>query len=522
MCNKKHILIGLALLFLPLFLSKCVSLSALSSSDIKIDLMYMIDVSGSMIGLPPDSGAKDIFPKVTEALKEHIKTLKTGTRVFIFTFADGPHDVDGAEGLHYQPMWVKEIREASERSDKEEIERYVGQLNQDVRESIGHGWETAIYDSVKIALERFDKLREGYEKTHPGEKYKDLHIQKIILFTDGKDTRSKQWDFERFLNEFNFRRAEDKMGDHIFLKIISLGEHVFSEEEREKVQQQSGIEIKKEPEPEKEIIIEPPTFSITPSKISFDGLKKGATKHQEFVVKAENLLKSKTLDIILEGVNKELIDVTLNPSTIHLSLDQSSATFTLEIKVKKSLSWWKSSKAEILIHDPGEPVARATITLRGKTPWKIIISAVAGIIAALICWVWIVPKIRQIATEPWPEGYTFNLNNFYKKKDNVVIGKKGSDISLKSDRYAYQDLARIDREEEHDEKTYTLIALQEEPVKIQNKRVKGGERQKLTSGSRIKVSDYEFEFLVEEEEGEETPRLVVKQNPRTVKEEEVK
>lgn len=85
---------------------------------------------------------------------------------------------------------------------------------------------------MKIALEKLDEIREEYDSTH-ADKYKDSHIQKIILFTDGKDTVSKEWDLERFLKEFELRRAEDKMGDNIFIKYVRLPGAFLTEEQKE-------------------------------------------------------------------------------------------------------------------------------------------------------------------------------------------------------------------------------------------------------------------------------------------------
>jgi len=253
--------IGIVML---LFLLISIGDNVTALQAIKTDLVYLVDVSGSMIGLPLGPGAKDIFSEVVEALKNHITSLKPDTRVFIITFSDGLHDVDGEEGTHYNPIWSKEIKVATEQSDKEEILNYIANLNEDVRKPQGHGWETAIYDSMKITLEMLDKLREDYEKTHPHSKYKDSHVQEIILFTDGKDTKSRQWNFEKFLQEFNFRRAEDKMGTHIFLKIITLGKNVFSEKERKKIEKQQGMEIIDQPKPP--IVVKSPTSSTIPWK----------------------------------------------------------------------------------------------------------------------------------------------------------------------------------------------------------------------------------------------------------------
>lgn len=451
--------------------------------------MYMIDVSGSMIGLPPDSGARDIFPKVAETLKEHIKTLKSGSRVFIFTFADGPHDVDGAEGIHYRPMWEKEIRDATERLDKEEIERYVDQLNQDVRENIGHGWETAIYDSVKIALERFDKLREDYEKTHPSEKYKDLHIQKIILFTDGKDTRSKEWNFERFLNEFNFRRAEDKMGDRIFLKIITLGEHVFSEEERKKIEEQPWIEIRDQPEPEKEIIIASPIFLINPSKISFDGLTRNATEHQQFIVKAENLLRPKSLNIILEGINKEIIDLSLSPSIIHLTPEEPSATFTLEVKAIKNLPWWKSSKVEILIQDPGKTVAKAAITFKGAVPWTLFSSILAIIV---------IGGVGIILIKKWRYHVPNTIKLNFERFERIRIGRGSKDPDgVKNQISLWDESVPLCAAELYKKDKKYYIESVEGRVQVNDEQADTATE--LDNGARIKIGEFEFEFIKEKE-----------------------
>ncbi|HIE24270.1 MAG TPA: VWA domain-containing protein [Candidatus Korarchaeota archaeon] len=410
---SRYILGQLVVILLLLILPQSNSRDALAFPEKKLDLMYMIDVSGSMIGHPSDPGAKDIFPKVMEALKRHIETLSSNTRVFIFTFADGPFDVDGP-GIRYRSIWEKDIMAETEESDKEEIKKYIGPLNEDIRHRYGR--ETAIYDAMRIALQKFDELRKTYERENPNRSYRDSHIQKIILFTDGRDTHSVNWDFETFLREFQFRRAEDVMGNYFFIRIVALREDIFTERERKAIKEQPGIQIV-----EGEIIIEPPSFSIIPSKVTIGGLTKGTTKRERFTVKAENLAKAKALDISVKGINRELIDATLTPSTIVLMPDRHSISFVLEIRAKKNLSWWRSSKAKIIIQDPGKAVAEATIKLKGAFPWKAF-SVIGSVLILVLILSFTLPLILQKvkeSREKLPPSFELKPEDF-----PVRIGRK--------------------------------------------------------------------------------------------------
>lgn len=375
------------LLLFPFLFGDTVGTNVEASETIKTDLMYVIDVSGSMIGLPKSSGAEDIFPEVIKAIERDIERIEIGTRAFVLTFAEGPHDVDGSN-KHYQSLWEKEVKSTS---DREKVRRYIRGLDRAMRDtSRGHGcgWRTAIYDAMKVALERFDRLRETHNRTHL-DRYRDSHIQRIVLLTDGKDNVSKEWDFKIFLREFKLRRAEDRMGDHIFIRIVPLRRQLFSKKEKNEINRTRGISIASDPgNPNKEISpLRKLTFSITPSKFSFRGLAKGTTKSKEFIVKAENLTKAKTLNVAVEGIDRELFAATLDPSVIVLRSDRPSASIMLAAKAKRNLSWWRSLEAKILVQDPSGTVALATVTLRGKIPWKLmtlITLVMIGVIAALI------------------------------------------------------------------------------------------------------------------------------------------
>ena len=133
--KKKHRYI-LFLLIWALSISCVFSLPAKAESQQTIDVMYMIDVSGSIIGLPKGAGNEDILQPLLEALTREIRNSRTGTRVFVMTFAEGLHDVDGSKS-RYSPLWQKRIGEETERRDKGEIITYVMGLNQAVRTEIG-------------------------------------------------------------------------------------------------------------------------------------------------------------------------------------------------------------------------------------------------------------------------------------------------------------------------------------------------------------------------------------------------
>lgn len=499
-----NIILALLLISLIPIRVKCAQPS--TPTNLKTDLMYVIDVSGSMIGLPKSSGAEDIFPAVINALEKDIARIEIGSRVFVFTFAEGPHDVDGSD-KSYQALWEKQVESAT---DKEEIKQYIRGLDQAIRDTTpGHGcgWNTAIYDAMKVALQRFDKLRETYDRTHR-DRYRDSHIQRIVLLTDGRDNVSREWDFEKFLSEFKLRRAEDQMGDHILIRIVPLKAQVFTEEEKIEIYKTEGMFIS-EREKGKEIppLIEP-TFSITPSKIRFGGLTKGTTKRQEFTVKAENLTAPKNLNIAVEEINRELLNVTLNPSTVILTPGQPSATFTLELKAKKNLPWWRSLKVKILAQDPGETVAKAIVTLKGAFPLKIV-GLIIGIIVIAGIAIAITQRVRKSLRERViPVGSVKTLD--FSRSNTFSIGQeKNNDLVLIGDDRAASRHAQIIKKSEEGKLTYRIQVFEKE-IYV-NDQPLYNDTKELQSGDKLEISQYGFEFLIEHE----SPKLRVTVNPKT-------
>jgi hypothetical protein len=168
------------------------------------DVVYLIDVSGSMIGLG-EAPRQDILPEVVRVLRWRIENTPPGTRLIIMTFSEGLFDVDGPAN-RYSPVWERAISEGTAEADRAAAVSYVLGLNEAVRQPTGHGWETAIWDSVKAGFDRLDEIRTEYLRSRPGEAYP--RNQRLYLLTDGRDTASRSWDLQRFLDYYRLRRGE--------------------------------------------------------------------------------------------------------------------------------------------------------------------------------------------------------------------------------------------------------------------------------------------------------------------------
>jgi len=188
--------------------------AAAAADPVYTDVLYMIDVSGSVIGLGQSQG--DILPQLIQALVDEIYLTIPGTTIIIATFSDGILDVDGP-GDRYQGIWSRTVDD----STREEIVSYIRGLDAAVRQPQGHGQVTALYDSARETLSYLDQLRENWNSEHPDMPYESTHLQKIIVFTDGMDNASKVWTESDFLREFERLSAEGPMRDRLFIKIVT-------------------------------------------------------------------------------------------------------------------------------------------------------------------------------------------------------------------------------------------------------------------------------------------------------------
>lgn len=187
-----------------------------SASEGKLrEILFLIDVSGSMIGLPAGSGNRDIFPEILRPIVNHVRSdARVGDTLHILTFAHGIHAVSQAGG--YPGTWTRRI---AFEQDKVDVVRYVEGLNLALRERGGAGSRTAIRDSVAIALARLQEFQERY----PGGRraYRDRYDQLLVLFTDGRDNVSRVTP-EEIARRFDLLRSEEYMGNNILWAYYAL------------------------------------------------------------------------------------------------------------------------------------------------------------------------------------------------------------------------------------------------------------------------------------------------------------
>ncbi len=232
------------------------------ASEVKLrEILFLIDVSGSMVGLPPGSGNADIFPEMLKPIIRHVRTdARLGDTIHIFTFADGPHAVDRRGG--YPEFWSRKL--VSEQ-DREAAVRYVEGLNQAMRRSGGAGSRTAIRDSAATALRRLQEFQDRYPEGKTA--YREKYDQLLVLFTDGKDNVSKVSP-EEIARRFDLLRSEEYMGNHILWAYYALQNAPIPPDLPPGVVAASGI-------PERFIYV-----SVEPGSISFGSLGQSVEARQ--------------------------------------------------------------------------------------------------------------------------------------------------------------------------------------------------------------------------------------------------
>lgn len=151
------------------------------------DFVFIIDVSGSMIGLPSGSGNQRIFPQVKEHIKDYlIKSVEIGSIVHFIPFAT---DIREAE--------FKIIEVTSEEKRNETIQ-YINGLE-------AWGDQTAIYKALNYAFNNIQR-----RQNTPTIYY---------VYTDGKDTASWPITFQAMLDEYHLTKGEY---DHIFIRTLGI------------------------------------------------------------------------------------------------------------------------------------------------------------------------------------------------------------------------------------------------------------------------------------------------------------
>ncbi len=167
------------------------------------DYVFLLDTSGSMVGLPDGSGNVVIFPEVKSTINAYLqKNIEPPANVFIYPYDAGVHD----------PKMFK----IEKKSDVANIQDYITNLR-------AEGNETWIYRSLAKTIGEMKEFREK----HPNEK----HIVKIFLYTDGKDTeRNGPHTMKSVMKDYSLKRGEHDW----WLYLCTLGSE-FSDEDKKAV-----------------------------------------------------------------------------------------------------------------------------------------------------------------------------------------------------------------------------------------------------------------------------------------------
>ena len=166
---------------------------ARAQAETEIDYIVLLDVSGSMVGLPVDSGNPDIFGRVQESLTNFLGELDPGTTVFVAPFADG---IKGFERFDI-------ARGAAD------AQTYISSLR-------ATGSSTYVYSSLLAAFERYQAFREASAAPRVGV---------LVVYTDGKDNSPGDRTMGDVVREFGLARQEND-----FLYYSTLGVELTAEE----------------------------------------------------------------------------------------------------------------------------------------------------------------------------------------------------------------------------------------------------------------------------------------------------
>ena len=170
-------------------LVQCASIThAQSSSEITVDYVLVVDVSGSMRGLPVGSGNADIFADVQENLSNFVGELEPGASIFVVPFADGVQEVK-----HF---------DIQSEADLEQVQAYVRELE-------ANGASTHVYQSVIDAFEAYNAFRQSQAGQRQG-RSEARRVGVLQVYTDGQDNGPKNYAMSDVLGRFkNMRQQSD-------------------------------------------------------------------------------------------------------------------------------------------------------------------------------------------------------------------------------------------------------------------------------------------------------------------------
>lgn len=197
------------------------------------DVFFLIDVTGSMIGLPKSAGNQDILGPILNRVEEHVDfDCREGDTLHVATFQEKLHDLDAA-GTDFGAL-----RSFPMRSGLDEARKYILSIEAGVQKEFsqrsGVGY-TGIYGSVHEILQVM-KRRAEEKKDVPN------YSQRLVLFTDGEENVSN-YKREDILKEFGLLREETGMGDRVFFKVLFYGQGEGKKEAPFEDDPQNGLSV---------------------------------------------------------------------------------------------------------------------------------------------------------------------------------------------------------------------------------------------------------------------------------------
>jgi len=143
------------------------------------DYVFVIDVSGSMVGRGPGNPA-NIFPAVKEAVERFVANVDVGSNVVLVPFADG---VQGFESIP--------IRSEVDRT------RSIARIR--ALEATGN--DTHVYGAIQDAFSRYAALRDR-------ESRRENRMVWLLVYTDGLDNGPQRLTMAEIIRTFQLNRQE--------------------------------------------------------------------------------------------------------------------------------------------------------------------------------------------------------------------------------------------------------------------------------------------------------------------------
>ncbi len=168
-----------SLFALILVLADIGSADAQRPREMTPDYVFVIDVSGSMVGRGPGNPA-NIFPGVKGAVERFVSNVDLGSNVVLVPFADG---VKGFESIP--------IRREADRT------RAIAKI----RSLEATGNETHVYGAIQDAFSRYSALRDR-------ESSRENRMVWLLVYTDGRDNGPQRLTMAEIIRTFQLNRQE--------------------------------------------------------------------------------------------------------------------------------------------------------------------------------------------------------------------------------------------------------------------------------------------------------------------------